>query len=308
MRILRKILKITLVASIVVGVSFVGQPHRLYADGEVLVGASDIAACGSEGDDLTANLLDNIPGIVFTAGDTVQGDGTAQYWEECYLPTWGRHKDRTRPALGNHEYQGVPSPDAYFDFFGEERAGERGKGYYYYYVGSWLIIVMNSMIDAGRGTAQDQWMREVLAANPTQCTLAIWHHPVFSSGAYGSSNRMRNVWRVMYAAGVDVIINGDAHHYERFAPMDPNGQLDPEHGIRQFIVGTGGGALTPLGRAYRATEARQNEAWGVLKLTLGGGGYSWEFIPVEGRTWTDSGSAPCINPKPPEVTPTPQNP
>jgi hypothetical protein len=271
---------------------------RAFSQGEILVGAGDIASCGTEGDELTANLLDNIPGIVFTAGDTVQGDGTPEYWAECYAPNWGRHRDRTRPALGNHEYQRVQKPDAYFDFFGEERAGPRDKGWYSYNAGGWHIIVLNSIMPAHPGTEQYEWLLADLAAHPVPCVLAIWHHPMFSSGAYGVARRMGHVWRALYAAGADVIVNGDAHHYERFALMDPQANLDPEHGIRQFIVGTGGGALTPLGRAWRATEARQNEAWGVLKLTLAPGGYSWEFVPVAGRTWTDSGSAACVGPRP----------
>ncbi len=268
-------------------------PLKPYADGVVLVGAGDIASCGSEGDDLTANLLDNIEGIVFTAGDTVQDDGTAEVWERCYDPTWGRHKARTRPALGNHEYQRAPNADPYFDYFGEEAAGPRGLGYYSYYVGSWLVIVLNSMLPAHVGTPQYEWAKATLAANPTACTLAIWHHPVYSSGLYGVTRRMNAVWRMMMDFGVDVVVSGDAHHYERFAPMDANGRRDPERGIRQFVVGTGGGYPTPLrDQPFPATEYRQNQFWGVLKLVLGGGGYSWEFINVRGEVM-DSGSAPC---------------
>lgn len=268
-------------------------PLKPYADGAVLVGAGDIASCGSEGDDLTANLLDNIEGIVFTAGDTVQDDGTAAVWERCYDPTWGRHKARTRPALGNHEYQRAPNADPYFDYFGEEAAGPRGLGYYSYYAGSWLVIVLNSMLPAHAGTPQYEWAKATLATNPTACALAIWHHPVYSSGLYGVTRRMNAVWRMMMDFGVDVVVSGDAHHYERFAPMDANGRRDPERGIRQFVVGTGGGYLTPLrDQPFPATEYRQNQFWGVLKLVLGGGGYSWEFINVRGEVM-DSGSAPC---------------
>ncbi|MFN7209254.1 MAG: metallophosphoesterase family protein [Aggregatilineales bacterium] len=268
-------------------------PLKPYADGVVLVGAGDIASCGSEGDDLTANLLDNIEGIVFTAGDTVQDDGTAEVWERCYDPTWGRHKARTRPALGNHEHQRAPNANPYFDYFGEEAAGPRGLGYYSYYAGSWLVIVLNSMLPAHAGTPQYEWAKATLAANPTACALAIWHHPVYSSGLYGVTRRMNAVWRMMMDFGVDVVVSGDAHHYERFAPMDANGRRDPERGIRQFVVGTGGGYLTPLrAQPFPATEYRQNQFWGVLKLVLGGGGYSWEFINVRGEVM-DSGSAPC---------------
>lgn len=264
------------------------------AQGPVLVGASDIASCGSQGDEKTADLLDKIDGVVFTAGDTVQGEGTPEYFEQCYTPSWGRHKARTRPALGNHDYS-RGNADAFFAYFGEN-AGPPGLGYYSYGLGEWKIIVLNSMIPATRGSPQDQWLRAELASTPP-CTIAIWHHPIFSSGAYGFNRRMQNVWRLLYNAGVDIVINGDAHHYERFALQDPDGRKDPEHGIRQFIVGTGGAALTPLGKRWATTEARQNSTWGVLKLTLGSGSYTWEFIPVEGGEFTDSGSAPCVNPK-----------
>lgn len=283
----------------IVALCAVGLPQSApYADGVVLVGAGDIASCGSEGDELTANLLDNIEGIVFTAGDTVQDDGVPGTWEKCYDPTWGRHKVRTRPALGNHEYQRAPNAEPYFDYFGEEAAGPRGLGYYSYYAGAWLVIVLNSMLPAHAGTPQYEWAKATLAANPTACTLAIWHHPVYSSGLYGVTRRMNAVWRMMTTFGVDVVISGDAHHYERFAPMDGNGRIDREHGIRQFVVGTGGGYLTPLrDQPFPATEYRQNQFWGVLKMVLGGGGYSWEFINIRGEVM-DSGSAPCVGPRP----------
>ncbi len=292
----RALILVGCLAAAALGVALPPQLHP-YADGFVLVGAGDIASCGSEGDDLTANLLDNIEGLVFTAGDTVQGDGTADVWMDCYDPTWGRHKARTRPALGNHEYQRAPNADPYFDYFGEEAAGPRGLGYYSYYAGSWLVIVMNSVLPAHAGTPQYEWAKATLAANPTACTLAIWHHPVYSSGQYGVARRMNAVWRMMTQFGVDVVISGDAHHYERFAPMDANGRIDREHGIRQFVVGTGGGYLTPLrSQPFPATEYRQNEVWGVIKMVLGNGGYSWEFINIRGEVM-DSGSAPCVSPR-----------
>lgn len=280
---------------IVIAAALVVPALPTQAQGAVFVGAGDIASCGSEGDELTAAIIEKIDGLVFTAGDTVQGEGTAQFWQECYEPSWGRFKDRTRPALGNHEYQGVKKPDAYFDFFGEA-AGPRDLGYYSYGYGAWHIIVLNSILPAHAGTAQYKWLEADLAANPVPCTLAIFHHPVFSSGAGGVTRRMNAAFKLLYKYGADVVISGDAHHYERFAPQDPQGRKDTDHGIRQFVVGTGGGYLTKFGKVWRNSEVRQNEAWGVLKLALDGGGYSWEFIPVEGRTFTDSGSAPCVGP------------
>jgi 3',5'-cyclic AMP phosphodiesterase CpdA len=237
-------------------------------------------------------LLDKIDGLVFTLGDNSQDEGTEKQYQECYGPTWGRHKERTRPVPGNHDYgtaQGAP----YFAYFG----AFIGKGYYSYTVGTWHIIAMNSMIPAGAGSEQAQWLQADLAANPAVCTLAYWHHPVFSSGAAGVSARMKYAFKLLYNAGADVILNGDTHHYERFAPMGPSARIEPDRGIRQFVVGTGGASLNPFGPRWPATEVRDNTTWGVLKLTLHSGSYSWDFIPVEGGAFTDSGSAPCVNPK-----------
>jgi hypothetical protein len=272
-----------------------GGSGQFRAQDEVIfVGAGDIGTCFSEGDDLTADLLDNIPGLIFALGDTVQGQGTAQEFEECYHPTWGRHRERTRPIPGNHEYA-QPGAEPYFAYFGD-LAGPPGLGYYNFDYGAWHIIAMNSMLPAGPGSAQAEWLRAVLADNPRDCTLIYWHHPRFGSGAGGLTGRMNYAFEIAYEAGVDVLLSGDMHHYERFAPMNPRGQIEPDRGIRQFVVGTGGGGLTRLAERWRATEARQANVWGVLKLTLRPGSYSWEFIPVIEGAFTDSGTASCVNP------------
>jgi hypothetical protein len=263
----------------------------------VLVGAGDIAGCGSQKDLETARLLDNIAGTVFTLGDNVYSDGTDLQFSNCYDPTWGRYKARTRPAPGNHDYH-TPGASGYFDYFGSA-AGEMGKGYYSYDLGAWHIIVLNSECTQVGGCESDspqgQWLEADLAANPKVCTLAYWHRPRFSSGSvHGSNARYRDFWRLLYDAGADVVLNGHDHTYERFAPQDPAGIADPGRGIREFVVGTGGAGLYTFGTPEPNSEVREGNTHGVLKLTLHPTSYDWEFVPIAGQTFTDSGSASCV--------------
>jgi len=261
---------------------------------DVLVGAGDIARCGTAGDEHTAGLLDAIPGTVFTTGDNAYPDGTAANYAECYEPTWGRHKSRTRPTPGNHDYH-TTDAQAYFEYFGDAAGSDR-TGYYSYDLGEWHVISLNSEIDMDAGSPQEQWLRADLAAHPRACTVAYWHEPRFSSGEnHGSSTDPRALWRALYEYGVELVLNGHEHLYERFAPQTPEGALDQEGGIRQFTVGTGGAPLYRFSTPLPNSEARNDQAWGVLKLSLYPGRYSWEFVPVPGATFTDSGETSCHN-------------
>jgi hypothetical protein len=256
----------------------------------VLVGAGDIADCAVRGSEATAQLLDRTAGTVFTAGDNAYPSGSAADYRNCYEPTWGRHRDRTRPAPGNHEYE-TAAAAPYFEYFGA-LAGPPGLGYYSFNVGSWHVVSLNSEVSARPGSAQTEWLRGDLAAHRVQCTAAIWHRPLFSSGANGDNPDMLELWRILYEFGADVVITGHDHSYERFAPQDPSGTPDPAQGIRQFIVGTGGAALRPH-RAPRPNSEARGVAWGVLVLRLEAGSYSWEFVPVDGGSFRDSGSGQC---------------
>jgi hypothetical protein len=263
-------------------------------EGVVLVGAGDIGRCGEPGAELTAQLLDTIPGIVFTTGDNAYPDGTASDFSHCYGPTWGRHKARTRPSPGNHDYH-TADGQAYFAYFGDAAGGASG-GYYSYDLGRWHVISLNSEIDMDGGSPQERWLKDDLVAHARPCTLAYWHEPRFSSGAnHGSSRRSAALWEALYQAGAEVVINGHEHIYERFAPQRPDGTVDPQRGIRQFTVGTGGASLYDLGKPLRNSEVRDNQDLGVLKLTLYPAGYTWEFVPVAGGRTRDSGAAPCHN-------------
>jgi hypothetical protein len=254
-----------------------------------LVGAGDIAWCGVDGAEATARLLDSLPGTVFTAGDNVYMSGTLEEYDRCYAPTWGRHRSRTRPVPGNHEYESGGS--GYFMYFGAN-AGPAGDGYYRYSVGPWTIFALNSERPSNPGSAQLEWLRRELAIHPTPCTAAIWHRPLVSSGQNGDNPDMRDVWRVLYEFGADVVINGHDHTFERFAPQDPDGRFDPVRGIRQFIVGTGGAPLYSFMSVRPNSEAR-GSAWGVVVFTLTGMGYQWEFVPAGDATFRDSGSGTC---------------
>jgi 3',5'-cyclic AMP phosphodiesterase CpdA len=268
-------------------------PAPAPAPDEIFVGAGDIARCGAEESEATAKLLDRIPGTVFTLGDNVYPRGTAELFAQCYEPTWGRHKRRTFPTPGNHDWEeaaGAP----YFAYFGAS-AGPAGLGYYSYTLGAWHIISLNSQVGAGPGSPQYEWLKADLAASPAACTLAMWHHPLFSSGPNGNTSRMRDVWRVLNQSGVDVVLSGNDHVYERFAPQDADARPSPR-GIREFVVGTGGYALYNRASFQPNSEAWENQTWGVLKLTLKTGGYSWEFVPIAGKTFRDFGSAACVTP------------
>jgi hypothetical protein len=266
-------------------------------DGEVFVGAGDIAVCGSSGDEATSDLLVNISGTVFTLGDNAYSNGSASDYTNCYDPSWGRVKSRTRPTPGNHEYQ-TANAAGYFGYFGAA-AGDPTKGYYSYDLGAWHIIVLNSnssctTISCAAGSAQEQWLRADLAANTKACTLAYWHHPRFSSGAtHGNNTAVAPFWDALYQYGAEIVLNGHEHVYERFAPQTPNATADPTAGIRQFTVGTGGAGLYSFSSTIQPnSEVRNNSSLGVLELTLRTGGYSWDFIPATG-TFTDSGTGTC---------------
>lgn len=259
----------------------------------VLVGAGDIGHCLWKGNQATARLLDGIPGLVFTTGDNAYPEGSAEDFADCYDPSWGRHKERTRPSPGNHDYR-TPGAAGYFDYFGA-KAGEPDKGYYSYDLGGWHIIVLNSNIDVSAGSPQEAWLRADLASHPKRCTLAYWHHPLFSSGRRGKA-AMKPVWQALYEAKTEIVLAGHDHVYERFAPQTPDGAADPGRGIRAFVVGTGGAGLDRFRTTAANSEFRYNRAYGVLRLVLNDGTYQWEFIAMlfPGRMRVvDSGNGSC---------------
>jgi uncharacterized protein YjdB len=259
--------------------------------GQVFVGAGDIANCSTTTDEATAKLLDAIAGTVWTAGDNVYTNGTATEFATCYEPTWGRHKARTRPAPGNHDYN-TSGAAPYYAYFGAN-AGPAGRGYYSYDLGDWHIISLNSEVSTSAGSAQEVWLRADLAANTKQCTLAHWHKPLFSSGEHGSLSGTKPLWAALYEYNAEFVIVGHDHNYERFAPQTADGVVDLTRGLREFVVGTGGTSLRSVGTPIANSEVVNSDTHGVMKFTLRAGGYDWEFIPIAGKTFTDRGSGSC---------------
>jgi acid phosphatase type 7 len=262
----------------------------------VLIGAGDIADCSNlAGAEATAKLLEANPGTVMALGDLAYPNGTAEDFK-CYDKTWGPVKERTRPAVGNHEFHSLGAT-YYFQYFGAA-AGDPKRGYYSYDLGSWHIVVLNSECkDVGgcqAGSAEEKWLRSDLATHAAACTLAYFHNPRFSSGLiHGNDPEVGAFWQALYDFNAELILNGHDHDYERFAPQDPNGKADPKRGIREFVVGTGGKSHRLFGIHKSNSEVRNNNTFGVLKLTLKATGYDWKFIPEAGKTFTDSGSGSC---------------
>jgi acid phosphatase type 7 len=278
-------------AVVLTAVPGVGKPRTV-----TLVGAGDIAGCDFNQDRKTARLLGKIAGTVFILGDSAYPEGTRKQFRECYDPTWGKYKKRTRPSLGDQDYA-TSGAKPYFDYFGW-RAGKPTRGYYSYDLGAWHIVALNSNCEAVGGcewrSAQGRWLRRDLANHRARCTLAYFHHPLYASGSNYDSPEVKPFWHILYNHHAEVILNGNTHRYERFARITPSSKRSSGRGIRQFIVGTGGApGGSQKGPDEPRVQAKKVYAPGVLKLELGSGFYRWKFVPVAGRNYTDSGKARC---------------
>jgi hypothetical protein len=261
----------------------------------VLVGAGDVALCDSSGAAATAQLLAAIPGTVFMVGDGAYENGSASEYSTCFAPNWGGFLGQMVAAPGERDFLSERGA-AFYDYFGTA-AGAAGQGYYSFELGSWHIVVLNSVCSYASGcgvnAAQMQWLREDLSQHDALCTAAIWHYPLFSSGQHGGSAAVQPFWDVLYAAGAELVINAHDQDYERFAPMNPQATPDPDNGIREFVVGTGGSGLTGLGDPAPNSEYTIFYTYGVLKLTLKPDSYEWEFVPQAGMGASDHGSGTC---------------
>ena len=321
-----------LLVVLIVLVGLLSVPGRLVGGSEVVLAASDpvIAAAGDIACDpaspnfnggigtsthcrqkYTSDLLVDagLAGVLML-GDGQYECGSLQAFMQSYDSSWGRVKSITYPVIGNHEYQTTGGVDCttdnagaagYFDYFGAA-AGTRGQGYYSFDIGEWHIIVLNSNCAEVGGcdtsSPQGQWLQADLASHTNMCTLASFHHPLFSSGTHTSSNSLP-FWQLLYQYNAELILTGHEHLYERFAPQSPSGAADPVNGIRQFIIGTGGEEFHTISQVALNSEARNDNTFGVLKLALHPNSYDWEFVSEAGGTFTDSGNSPCHNPTPP---------
>jgi len=287
-----------------------------------LIAAAGDIACASEPSgpddpdtcqhDDTANLIDGDDiDEVLLLGDNQYETGSYAAYTHYFDPTWGRAFANISPSPGNHEYGNDPSatPNGYFRYFGDLARGPDGLGYYSFDLGScpdapcWHLISLNSELcfgaggcgpasdplDPGRGNRMHAWLEQDLAAHPDAsypCTLAYWHHPLFSfSSGSGASQAVRPLWELLYLAGADVVLVGHSHNYQRWRPQDPEGNRDRDAGIRQFVVGTGGRNHYALQGSTRPANlaAAQADAFGILRLTLKATRYRWTWVGAAGQ-------------------------
>jgi alkaline phosphatase len=252
---------------------------------KTLVAVGDIGSCNSQADEAVAQLVDRLGGAIASLGDTVYETGSDQEFAQCFAPAWGPMKSRIHPAVGNHEYE-TDGAAGYYDYFGSA-AGGRGQGWYSYDLGGWHVVVLNSnceLVGCGAGSPQLAWLRQDLSKADASCLMAYWHHPRWSSGRHGSNAFVQPFWSQLERAGVDVILNGHDHDYERIS-------VD---GVREFVVGTGGRSLYAWpGRPLATTQTRSNQAYGALWMELQPGGYLWRYVALGGSGFTDAGSGSC---------------
>ncbi|MDP9018054.1 MAG: metallophosphoesterase [Candidatus Eremiobacteraeota bacterium] len=249
----------------------------------------------------TAALISALhPSAVLALGDLQYFGEDLQTFERGYGASWGAYRSITHPAVGNHEYE-VPSASGYFDYWGKG-VGERGKGWYSWDLGSWHFIVLNGNCGVrevggcSKSSEQYRWLASDLSRHGRGCRLAYWHQPRFSSGPHGNDSEMADVFSALYAGGVDVVLNGHDHNYERFVPLAPSERADPR-GIREFVVGTGGRNHSPFWfPPHKESATIQDTAFGVLLMTLRRTSYSWRFVPEAGAKYTDNGAGTCHRP------------
>jgi len=274
----------------------------------VMIGAGDIANCGSQLSFGTARLVDSvlradsIAGVnnaVFTLGDNAYASGSAVQFSTCFAKGWGdttkRIMAKLRPTPGNHDYY-TRDASAYYAYFGAA-AGTAGQGYYSYAVGTWHVIVINSEFIVNSGfpesvrKAQMDWVANELKTNKALCTIAYWHHPRFSSGWHGNNAKLQPLWQLLYDHNVDLVLAGHDHQYERFRPMTPAGAVDTVKGMTSIVAGTGGAELRGFSNNIHPNSAYRIEGRaGVLLLTLGAAEYRSAFLEVGGRVWDQSGA------------------
>jgi acid phosphatase type 7 len=272
----------------------------------------------------TADLVESlVPDAVAVLGDNQYEHGELANFMAVFEPTWGRFRQITHPAVGNHEYEGDPERDqapGYFSYFGAA-AGDPAKGYYRWEFGGWTLFVLNSgainwtrttggnpslpddcwPVSCAAGSEQEQWLRtELEALSDDACAIAYWHHPRFSSG-FGGRNQphpeTEPLFADLYRHGVELLLTGHSHNYERLVPVTPEGIPDPG-GVTQFVVGTGGRNLhRNTGPRLSISEVLRTDVFGVLELTLVPGAYTARFVGEDGLT-VDQSSGTCHPPPP----------
>ena len=270
----------------------------LSASSPTLLAVGDIATCGNLGAFITAEIIQkelgkNPNGKLAILGDIAYERGTDAEFK-CYDAAYGQFKDISYPSPGNHEYY-TPNASGYYKYFGT-RAGNPKLGYYTYKLGNWRVYALNSNCDFIGGcdanSPQVKWLKQTLLANPSQCSLAYWHHPRFSSGRHGNTPFMQDIWAVLAKAKIELVLAGHDHTYERFASLDENGKPNLK-GIHSFVIGTGGRSLYAFTNPHPHSQIKQNTTLGISKFVLEPNGYSWEFLAAKGSDFKDSGNGKC---------------
>ncbi|MDQ1684890.1 MAG: hypothetical protein QOC82_1627 [Frankiaceae bacterium] len=240
-------------------------------------------------------LLNQGYAAVLPLGDNQYDSGTAAQFQQSYDPSWGRVKAVSHPVPGNHDYQ-TAGAAGYYGYFGAS-AGSAGQGYYSYDVGAWHLVALNSnctQVSGGcaAGSPQETWLRQDLQAHANSCVLAYWHHPMFSSGEDGFNPVTSAFWQDLYAYGADVILDGHAHEYERFAPQNASGQVDSTYGLTEFVDGTGGEGFEPAAPQAANSVVLRDGVFGVLQLTLHPTSTDFRFVDAAGA-FNDAGTVNC---------------
>jgi acid phosphatase type 7 len=256
---------------------------------ETVLAVGDIGMCTErEAVQRTGDLVARLEGRLLLSGDLAYMNGTAHEFSECFDPAWGRFRSRWHPVPGNHEY-GTPGAAGYLQYFGAA-AAPSGRTYYSLRIGEWLVLMLDSNDYTRPGSAQYEFVRAELASNRAECTLAVWHHPLFSSGPNGANRFMRDMWALLFEHGADVAITSHDHLYERFDKLDVDGRAHGR-GVRQFIAGTGGARLYQAARREHGSQVVLSTL-GVLRLTLRPSSYEWAFLDTTGAT-LDFGTDNC---------------
>ena len=275
-------------------------------DSAIVVAAGDLVDCAGGAQERTATLAESLhPDAVLALGDLVYPNATIDEYLDCYAPTWGRLRSVTHAVAGNHEYHTEHGGPFWAYFCGA--SGPPFRGYYSFDLGPWHAVVLNSNCgqdadvpsyvpdDFGgcdEGSPQALWLAQDLAAHRGQCTIAMWHHPRFTSGSASDGGRMRALWAIAQANGVDLVLNGHAHLYNRFGKLDADGQPS-DRGMRSFVVGSGGHDLSKSVRSPAGLEASDDSHNGVLRLDLQRESFAWQFLSSDDAAVLDSGEAPC---------------
>jgi acid phosphatase type 7 len=265
--------------------------------GSLVVTVGDIA-CAPGGtvttttcrDAATASLAKGYrPRYALILGDEQYQAGTAAQFRDGYDKTWGALRSISKPIPGNHEYSTAGASGYYSYFAGQTRS----PGYYAFNINNWRVYALNSNCSKIDCATEASWLDHDLTQNPHKCSLLMMHHPLYSSGLeHGDSPEGRPFWQIGLRHGVDLVLAGHDHDYERFQRMNADGGADAR-GIASFVVGTGGKSLYHSRGIRAGSQVYDAHRAGVMALKLGAVRYGWQYKTIDGKVM-DSGLRYCI--------------